>query len=724
MMSTVQAINTAVINLVEATRTQEGYEVYAQWTLRTSAPAGKIWLWIRENRDKFAVKEFAESDQDGTIELVGANLSNVYEIGISDSESEYDTSKCKPHMLLLDSYEGMNCEYDGERLAVNWKPHHAKICYGYAKVVDVNNSTSHLPLVNMQVAQFTRAMTMLAPRANYEDTVPLRVRMTPYIDEITSGPSVLSGCICTQPAKIEEVDWERTTEGAVISVRARQTYDAKTLGLSVKLALFKGTKRIILSMPTAITAAADEIFEISWKIIDAGLAAIMDQLTLALWLGQEDTWAIFLQPDNTVSLYRPVMTVDQRGKTCILEWSSEDNIEKPCFELCSNDNETVIGWRQEIPFAQVSQVDTLYSVRYAGSALGPKSMPKTPFQTGFYPNEEGTLICCAQSYKETELHLPLPGICESLPTSGISVGPLCFGEDGMLTIKTHVNLTRSDFEAFFQQLEEKGLTIRGYYHLRNVLARHAKCTEEDRLYLYCSLNSEKHSVSIIPGAILHIQAAAYSLQNGAAAEDNSGFIQGAPAEYMVNLSGGKSGAVLCMDRFFQRIKPSWEPYTLSSVPTNAVRYGGGLDLFFKTVVQPYWRIWFPYNFPLANSEPSPFASDNIILLAGAANTELETAVNRLNENPTLPVNVPHLIPNGRSFISLRHIIYINGVSMAVPIGSTLGDALAMSGGSIQSEKIEVFRNSELGMLPIYTAWLGEEARGNVLLLAGDRIEVR
>jgi len=245
-----------------------------------------------------------------------------------------------------------------------------------------------------------------------------------------------------------------------------------------------------------------------------------------------------------------------------------------------------------------------------------------------------------------------------------------------------------------------------------------------------------------PGMVLHVEYEAYqylgpasTLHDPSQAPFLDGFVAAAAADYPVSGTGSGASWFVTLDSALARMAASEGIQVPTMAPSGNFYPGGGglIDAFFDQFRQSLCKLVYPPNILGQTSVGDARRADNPVLIAASTLVDLQNAASAVRNDVPLPSNVGAFYFRGRATLSPRIRVTLDGGSLLVPLGTSVGDVLAGSGarGAAPGNGLRLLRmTGPAAMLPDKPGWLdvrldwtpGNAAWLDLPLMAGDRIE--
>ncbi len=248
----------------------------------------------------------------------------------------------------------------------------------------------------------------------------------------------------------------------------------------------------------------------------------------------------------------------------------------------------------------------------------------------------------------------------------------------------------ADITDFFTQMSAQGLTAQGDLLLRQALARILPLTFVETLFYAYNFNvadggagQGQGLIDLTPGLALRVEVESYQVLPTAYASGNAGVTGGAVFDY--DVASYRSGNTwrLGFDAFLSRLVDHGVlfpgPFGGTSTPEQSGA-GGSPDFYYPNFLQAYYRLIFPNTFlssyeSAKGSVVSQNLRNNVTMIAAATRAELDSATTVL-QNPSNSFQaVKAVYFRGRCLVSVRLHILLNGVSISVPLGTTVANIL-------------------------------------------------
>jgi hypothetical protein len=313
----------------------------------------------------------------------------------------------------------------------------------------------------------------------------------------------------------------------------------------------------------------------------------------------------------------------------------------------------------------------------------------------------------------------------------------------------------ADITDFMTKMSAQGLTAQGDLLLRQVFARVLPMTFVETMFYAYNFNAADGGagqgqglVDLTPGMALRVEVESYESlpppPNPPAG--NAGMVGNAVFDYDIGSYRSASTWRQGFDAFLSRLVghgvvfPGPSGGVTSPLQTGA---GGSPDFYYPNFLQPYYRLIYPPTYMSSVDVPvSQNLRSNVTLIAAATRADLDTAtkVLRTPAGNFQPVNAVYF--RGRTLISPRIHVLLNGSDITVPLGTSVANllarfaALAAAGG--RSAQVSVHRGLD-GVaiqgwpatlsVPVRLDWTGGATWGDgttwldLPLLHGDRVNI-
>lgn len=374
----------------------------------------------------------------------------------------------------------------------------------------------------------------------------------------------------------------------------------------------------------------------------------------------------------------------------------------------------VAGTAVSIPYAsKPASIVTVAVQAIGGNAVGPASTAPL-FTPALYPSTDtGKAAYLAPSaslnFGTQPLAIYLPAVLvspsQTLPSNAsfelatTATAPWTY----LLTVKPSAAVwdfdaspirapLLADFNDFMTQMSSQGLTPRGDLLLRQAIARTLPLTFVETLFYAYNFNAADGGagqgqglVDLTPGMALRVELQSYeTLPASTATSGNAGMVGAAVFDYDIGGYGSGTGWRQGMDAFLSRLVGrgmTVPPPNRSSTAPTQTGAGGGPDFYYPNFLQPYYRLVFPPTFlPSVDIAVSNNLRNNVTLLAAATRSDLDSQTVRLRDSSGSysPVNAVYF--RGRTMISPRLHVLLNGIGLTVPLGTTVANLLERYAG--------------------------------------------
>jgi hypothetical protein len=239
------------------------------------------------------------------------------------------------------------------------------------------------------------------------------------------------------------------------------------------------------------------------------------------------------------------------------------------------------------------------------------------------------------------------------------------------------------YQSFLKALIDLQITPLGWQTVQDALSRVMPQTFAETLLYGYGFNPSQGCVDLRPGMILRAEYEAYQYigpgQTGSQYID--GYVAACTAEYEVSSYVDSSAAWLTgFDAFLAQITDQG-----SAVPTPASQSGGTMggggvaDFFFSQFRQPFCRIVYPTTFLDQGTDGDPHPGFNVAILAAPDYKSLQTATGLLRNSLPVGSGAAVLYLRGRATLSACIRVWVDGDSVVVPLGTTVGNLLEQRG---------------------------------------------
>ncbi|MDR3341468.1 MAG: hypothetical protein LBT14_01545 [Treponema sp.] len=295
-------------------------------------------------------------------------------------------------------------------------------------------------------------------------------------------------------------------------------------------------------------------------------------------------------------------------------------------------------------------------------------------------------------------------------------GLLSMNKDGVsLTVKTvlnnaNANLSRDSFDKWIKALFDAKLSVKGYYKIRDLVARSAAFNLADAPYFLLGIDGEDKTADILPGSILRVRTSDFMMQPKATS-NAQGYIQSCEADFQTALCGVDTAPYIGFDKNLDLTIGAWGA---SSEHPNQNIFGGAMDFFRVTHKTAFMRIVSPPGgFYESSAVTENFANANMTIYCS---NDLNT-LNLAMANKDIP-SVPYFIFRGRAVLSTCIRVFIGEEEKTVPAGTTLKD-IALAAGVSELSGLKFYRRGFSGeLLPVFADL---SPIGDIPLAPGDKI---
>lgn len=715
-------INQIDIVSVKTTRVEdEAFSLELAWELNGSSGGnytGDYTVVLYENGGKKDSETYTDTMgiQMATLTFHEMSYGKQYAVAL-ELPKEQGGAFSSPADVVIDSFTGISGCYNGEYLELRWKMTSAFALQGICQIGYSTGGTEY---------------HIVSPSNGYARLRPLppapgsfvQVSFWGKVGDVSEGPESDSVRFDASGITICTADIAKTENGAQLSCGFRSVYTDLEL---VDMIIERDGERMLTICsvkPVTREGTAGE-YTCTADIADEQL--IVDRLKeccIRMNSVHGEARSSVPEQGDTLSLYTPEIEVtktDGASYFCSVVWR-DTGVLPAGFEL--SDGSIVRDRDFTIPYTEDKELSIC--ARYDQGEIvrrGPRSQTRGLFPAGYYPviGEDGTAQIFYRGGTEETVSIPITNDVMGDCSENFEMDRIALKRDGgsyTLTISTKSVLAREDLEAFVGMVKDK-VPPYGFYRLRDMILRSAGYQLTDTTYFSCFMEADKRTADLCPGMGLQLTTAVYMPQYNSAAATMSGFAVTSSECYPVVMS--KDRQYLEFDRYAGNIADYMSEDSIGSPDTSTVFVSNVTDLLRPSLRQPYYRVLYPGYFMSATNMESPYASDNVVILAADSFQKIQTACEAITENPAAIRNlsIPVILFRGRSNLSLRIRIWMNGEAEFVPVGTTVEDVLQMW-NLYDIKRIELFRRDSNGIKrPVFLEF--SDASEHIVLLNGDSI---
>lgn len=719
------------ISKIEVTKKTDDnyYNLKLDWSLEQNPVANYIGpFWLNVFSDGILEdKILFYGDRQAYIENLILNEAKTYDITMTASERF--TTSCNKVRLLLDTYENVEAVFESNILTIGWSEQNGDINSGLLSLSPIKCSFG-----NNVIREDSRYIkTIICPEEFMREEV-LKTCLIPCWEGISYGIPSDHMEIYIEPLHLIAVEKIERGVKVIYTLPDRAYTDKEEIQVQF-LILYNGQERYKTNKMNLIETDETNVFAANIILDSEQLLTELEMCELVGAIGTANAIHNQITIYNGISLKAPKLSVSfEEENKALLTWEY-DNTYCSGYQIYADQTplpELVYGNQYLIENGKEYINKKLTVVPIVGQIKGPVSNEVVLFQKAYYDiaDQNGHRIYYNQnSYGErmTRVLLPTsvfdPVLKMKITTDFFTISSSVEGY--VLEIDRTKAVSESQYETILMMLFDKGLTIEGYYKLRNVLARILSSDLEQSLFYYCSMNKNSYMADLMPGMILVTETAAYQKQNAAVNDDRNGYIKNGVSEYPISLSGNGSSSVLEFDSFIGQIAGNFGSGNQGTYRHN---YAGLTDFFHSNVRKPFYKIVYPVSFLDSSNPGTSYPSDNITLIAASKYSDIK-------EIDTATVNdllLPHIIFRGRSSATIKITVFVNQMPVTVGIGTTLCKLLEQYAVLLPIErvkmgKIRLLRETGLEngeMAEVIFRWLEDDSLlYKIPLLPGDRIEV-
>lgn len=611
------SITNASISKTDTTHCQ----VEAQWEVAKSAGtySGSYFIWIILDGKTYAEQEIpnpgvGDTDTYGTITFqVDENDTKSYYLQIVDATK---TVKSEMKLLIIQTYTGVSCIYDGGEINIKWDKTIGNVSAGICTLTSLEDI-----VVSKDILTNTRHLVFEQDIENYDSNNIWSIVLNPTMNNgIVMGPDSALMNIYTQEPTISELSLKQGSlqnGKAVLLVNFTQPYTASDI--KVLCSLFK--KEIELTEYTLVNplpTSSNNSYTIEYTVPEEAVNPFhMKEYQLRL----------NLCTDNTKS-----MQESSENVRCLLDTQI---FKRGYYPVSNNGIVTGVAYR-------------------------------------FQSEQESTLqISLMQELFQTPITEAID--CQSLKLEKQDVGY-------MLTIQTQNPLPKTDYNSFCSTLTDKMVTIKGLYLLQDTIARSGNLLLTDLLYYHSGVDSSNRCSDLRPGFTLEVETANYMPTYEIDKQDGApGFVGTHTAHYKILTREADTDIRLEFNSFIDQYAEYFDVAKEqdSNVITAGNVLDFFVSDYRKPLYRIVYPQGFQASDVEQTHYPSDnillIGADSYSQLGDYTESIKNMPV--FSENSNIPV----LMFRGRSAVTLMVSIWVNGDAKLVPVGTTLGGVLEEQG---------------------------------------------
>lgn len=642
--------------------------------------------------------------------------SYTIEVGVPESQGGAVSPQAD---VVIDSFQNISGCYNGDCFEIFWKMTSQKVLQGVCQITYSTGATEYCPVI---------------PSNGYVRLTPFRPAPGTYVEVSFWGKSGLASEGLESEAvrfdasgiMICSADLSKTEEGIKLSCGFQSVYQDLE---SVDIILERAGERVLTvsSVKPEVQAGQTGYYTCTAKITGEQITVKkLREYNVRIVSVRGSGRCLVRTEGDTLPLSTPVLKIidiDKNSYHCRIICE-----ESECCPVCFELSDGSVVWEKEftVPYEKGKEL-AVYARYDIGQThrRGPGSEKTSLFLSGYYPgtSEDNTAQLVYREKSETEESVSMSiagdimGNCtEDFTTEQIT---LTKGEKGYtLTVSTKAVITKENLDDFVDQIKDK-VPAYGFYMLRDMILRSAGYQLTDTTYFSCCMEADRRTAELCPGMGIQLTTAVYMPQYNTSAATMSGFAVTSSECYPVILR--KDRPYLEFDCYAGAIANYMSEDSVGSPDESIVYVSNIADLLRPNLRQPYYKVLYPGYFVPATNMESPYASDNVVILAADSYLKIQTACDAIAENPAAirKLSIPVIIFRGRSNLSLRNRIQIGEEQVFVPVGTTLADILQM--WNLQGMKnITMYRRDPDGVKKPVFLKLSEESE-NIVLINGDMI---
>ena len=717
-------VNQIDIESLKAVKEDESkYTIQLLWNLNGGSGdryTGAYIIVLYENGEQKASENFTDTmgTQMANVTFDGLTYGKKYSVSVAVPQEQGGAASHQED-VVIDSFTNVSGCYNGEFFEIFWDMTSQSALQGVCRITYSTGATEYYTVI---------------PSSGYVRLTPFLPAPESYVElsfwgkqgDISEGPESETVRFDASGIKVCTADLTRTEKGTRLSCGFQAAYaDLERVDMILEQA---GEQ--LLKIP-AVKAEPQKgktgSYVCAADILNDQLAfeKLREANVRIVSVRGSGRSAVRAQGD-TLPLRMPVLNVtdiDSACYYCSIVWE-ESEYQPVCFEL--SDGRIVWGKEFTVPYTQNKQLSVC--ARYdidRTERRGPMSESVQLFLPGYYPcvSEDGSAQLVYRENSPTGENVSIlisddiMGNCEEDFTTEHMT--LIKGNHGYtLTVSAKSVLAREDLDAFVDQVKDK-VPPYGFYRLRDMILRCAGYRLTDAAYFSCSMEADKRTADLCPGMGMQLTTAVYMPQYHPSTATMSGFAVTSSECYPIIMR--KDRQYLEFDCYAGMIANYMSEDSVGSPDGSTVYVSNVADLLRPNLRQPYYRVLYPGYFVAATNMESPYASDNIVILAADSYNKIQTACNAIAENPAAIRNlsIPVILFRGRSNLSLRNRIQIGEEQVYVPVGTTLDDIVQMWNLN-DVKNMKMFRRDHNGIKkPVFLGF--SDVSEGIVLINGDII---
>lgn len=638
----------AVINRISVTQAAVGKtdsthcHVDAQWEVAKSSGTytGSYFIWILLEGRQYAEQEitnpgYGDTDTYGSIDFqIAENDTSSYYLQIADSTKNV---KSDMQLLVINSYTGVSCNYDGLEIRVKWDKPAGNVGAGICTLTSLEDI-----VVSKDILTNTRHLTFAQDTEDYDPDNIWSILLNPTMNNgIVTGPDSEEMDIYTQEPVITDITLREGSiqdAKAVLSVSFTQPYTLSA-DLKVLCVLFQNDAELTeYTAANSIPAPVNNVYTIEYTVPEEAIHPYeMEKYKLKL----------NLCTGNTKSM--------QESDSNIRCLSDTQIFKRGYYPVSSNGTVTGIAYRLQSE------------------------------------QEESLQLYFAQELFVTPLTEAID--CGSLKLEVKDTGYL-------LTIQTQASLSKTDYTAFCSNLTEKQVMIGGLYLLQDAIARSGNLAFADILYYHSGIDPSNRCADLRPGFTLEVETEnympVYEIDKLDAAP---GFVSTHTARYKISTREAGNDVRLEFNSFIDQFAEYFDVDSEENVVIAGGVPDLFVSGYRQPLYRIIYPQGFLSSDQEQTHYPSDNVL--LIGAASYSQLEDYSASIRNMPVFSDNSNIPVLMFRGRSALTLMISIWVNGTAKLVPIGTTAGKLLEEQGiYSAGTAKITVERLSPYGYAQI------------------------
>ena len=300
-------------------------------------------------------------------------------------------------------------------------------------------------------------------------------------------------------------------------------------------------------------------------------------------------------------------------------------------------------------------------------------------------------IFWSTSYQASAFNISifLPNLFTTTPTTPVSQGPFTLttttGGDPVrvpykVTIpsnstvwqfsNTPIRAVASDFTQFMLLLEKQGLQPGGAGLIQQAISQYLPLTFSETLYYRYRFDPVNGFIDLTPGMRLRLDYQVHQSIDPSPTNYLNGFV-GSGTSYL-QVSASPSGTAILTG-----FNPFLSALQRTAVAPNQGGAAGPIDLSGQAFAYPYYRLFYPQNYPSSDSTGSVGVATNPVILGAGSLADLNTATQAYVQNGNFGgVSVVSAFFRGRVTVTPEVPIFLFGQPAYVAVGTTIRQLLS------------------------------------------------